>query len=277
MSLVTSWNIGCQLVVSEFASSNIKDTLLELEANGHDMTFPFGQAAEGPEELDSNDNNDKCNDIPVAPEPLSTQDMTTCISSLKVGQGECPFLSLNISSCTQSGEGEGPLLDLEDHTSIKTSQDGQGAFSPYIDIGNGKTVSKVYVLQEPKRATFSKVPGSTDCLNQCARLSCYMKMSLPDLSKGFKLSDARSNGVIDLISNELLSVGDPAAMVIQCEGQFFLAIIQINEILFDTSPVLEISPRFLVEPAVTVQFQIYQVVETSKDDPDVDSADWKWN
>ena len=26
-----------------------------------------------------------------------------------------------------------------------------------------------------------------------------------------------------------------------------------------------------------MKFQIYQIVETSQDDPDVDGADWKWN
>lgn len=32
-----------------------------------------------------------------------------------------------------------------------------------------------------------------------------------------------------------------------------------------------------MEPTVTVQFQIYQIIEISQDDPDVDGADWKWN
>ncbi|KAN0136492.1 hypothetical protein V8E53_005689 [Lactarius tabidus] len=40
---------------------------------------------------------------------------------------------------------------------------------------------------------------------------------------------------------------------------------------------IKISPCFLVELTVNVQFQIYQVIETSQDDPDIDSADWKWN
>ena len=129
-------------------------------------------------------------------------------------------------------------------------------------------VPKARVLRELERATFSKVPGSTDRLNQCARLSRYTKTStLPDVSCG----------IVDATSKALLSIGDPAATVVQCEGQFFLAIIQIIEILFDTSPVLEISPRFLMEPTVTVQFQIYQVIETSQDDPDINGADWKWN
>ena len=67
------------------------------------------------------------------------------------------------------------------------------------------------------------------------------------------------------------------ATVVQCKGQFFLAIIQINEILFNSSPLLEISPCFLMEPTVTVWFQIYQIVETSQDNLDIDGTDWKWN
>jgi hypothetical protein len=119
-----------------------------------------------------------------------------------------------------------------------------------------------------KGQPFPKVPKSTDRLNRCAGLSRYAKPSmLPDLSSDF----------IDLTSEALLSIGNPAATVVQCQGQFFLAIIQINEILFDSSPLLEISPHFLIEPTVTVQFQIYQLVETSQHNPDIDSANWKWN
>jgi hypothetical protein len=152
--------------------------------------------------------------------------------------------------------------------SIETSCDGQGKFSPHVNIGNGKVIPKAHVLRELERAMFSKLPGSTDCLNQCAGLYCYTKVSrLPDIS----------SDLVDSTSKALLSIGDPAAMVVQCEGQFFLAIIQINEILFNSSPLLEISPQFLMEPTVTVQFQIYQIIETSLNDLDIDSTDWKWN
>ena len=168
----------------------------------------------------------------------------------------------------QISKGDEPILDLEDHASIETSRDGRGQFSPLVNIGNGKEVPKACVLQELERATFSTVPGSMDRLNWCAGLSRYLKTSaLPDLACD----------LIDSTSGALLSVGDPAATVVQSKRQFFLAIVQINEILVDTSPVLEISPHFLMELTVTVQFQIYQIIETSQDDPDVDGADWKWN
>ena len=32
-----------------------------------------------------------------------------------------------------------------------------------------------------------------------------------------------------------------------------------------------------MEPTVTVWFQIYQIVETSQDNLDIDGTDWKWN
>ncbi|KAH9032123.1 hypothetical protein EDB85DRAFT_1890789 [Lactarius pseudohatsudake] len=255
ISLVTAWNLGRRMVASEFPSNKIEDSLLELENKGHDMEFPFGQVTiEADDDNNGDDEQDECNGIPVTPatESLDVQDATVLISSLELGEDE----------------GEGPLLDLEDHASIETSRDGQGEFSPLIGMGDGKEISKARVLRELERATFSRVPGSTDCLNRCAGLSHYAKTSpFPDLS----------DGVIDSISKGVLSIGDPAAMIVNCEGQLFLAIIQINDILFDASPVLEISPRFLMEPMVTVQFQIYQVVKTSNDDPDVDGADWKWN
>ena len=118
-----------------------------------------------------------------------------------------------------------PYFNLEDHTSIETSHNGQGRFDPLIDIGHRKVAPKACVLRELERTTFSKVPGSTDHLNHCTRLSHYTKTSTDS----------------DILSG-LLSIGDPAATVVQCKGQFFLAIIQINNILFDTSLVLKISP-----------------------------------
>ena len=133
--------------------------------------------------------------------------------------------------CAQISKGDEPILDLEDHTSIETSHNGQGQFSPLIDIGNGKEVPKARILQELERASFSKVPGLTDCLNQCTGLLRYSKTSaLPDLACD----------ITNPTSNTHLSIGNPATTIVQCEGQFFLAIIQVNEILFNTSPVQEI-------------------------------------
>ena len=88
ISLVTAWNLGRQRVASEFLACNIEDTLLELESNGYDMEFPFGQVAESLEDFDNDDESDGAPVVPDAP-LLSTEDATTLISSLKPGEGEC--------------------------------------------------------------------------------------------------------------------------------------------------------------------------------------------
>lgn len=248
VSVVTSWNCGRQMVETEFPSAGIEEALVQLEKNGFDFTFPFGQRMED-DHQDSEDDEEPAN-LPTAPfEHLSAQSATEVVST------------------TPLGEGESPLLDLEDHAAIETSCNGQGKFNPLVDVGNGKMVPKPRVLCELERAMFSKIPGSTDRLDRCAGLSRYTKITLPQLS----------TTVVDSTSKELLTTGDPAATIIQCEGHFFLAVVQINEICIDSLPILEINPRFLMEPTVTVQFQIYQVVEVSSDDPDIDGADWKWN
>lgn len=108
----------------------------------------------------------------------------------------------------------------------------------------------------------------TDHLNRCAGLTCYTTTT--------PQSSIDITG-IDSTSTEVLSIGDPVATIVQCEGRFFLALVQINKICFYASSLLEISPRYLVELAVMVQFQIFQVVETFGSDPDIDGADWKWN
>lgn len=249
VSPITAWNLGRQMVGSEFTSAGIEEALLELEERGCDMTYPFGQ---GPETvtLDSDDDEETEHSIPTVLQPLSIE------------------AAAELLAATPLGEGDSPLLDLEDHASIETSRDDRGKFNPLVDVGSGKMISKARVLRELERAMFSRVPGSTDRLNRCAGLTRYTTTT-PQSSIDI--------AGIDSTSTEVLSVGDPAATIVQCEGRFFLAVVQINEICFDASSLLEISPRYLVEPAVTVQFQIFQVVETFGSDPDIDGADWKWN
>jgi hypothetical protein len=54
--------------------------------------------------------------------------------------------AVEMLSATPIGEGDGPLLDMEDHASIETSRDGHGKFTPLVDVGNGKMVPKARVL-----------------------------------------------------------------------------------------------------------------------------------
>ena len=248
ISPITAWNSGRQMVDCEFRSSRIEEALIELEKKGYDMTYPFGQGVETAI-LDSDDDEETEHSLSTIPEPLSVE------------------AAVEMLAATPIGEGDRPLLDMEDHASIETSRDRRGKFNPLVDVGNGKMVPKAHVLQELERAMFSRVPGSTDRLNRCAGLTHYTTTSLPHPSLDVS--------GIDSASTEVLSVGDPAATIVQCEGRFFLAVVQINEICFDASSLLEISPRFLIKPAVTVQFQIFQVVEAFSDDSEIGGSDWK--
>ena len=71
VSLLTVWNLGCQMISIEFAAVDIKGILQELEHNGYDMEFPFGKASESANE--SNNDDSEGNGSPIAPDmqPLS--------------------------------------------------------------------------------------------------------------------------------------------------------------------------------------------------------------
>ncbi|KAF8264317.1 hypothetical protein EI94DRAFT_1703346 [Lactarius quietus] len=160
--VVTTRNLACQQVASEFPASDIEDTLLDLESKAYNMELPFGQIAENIKEPDNNGGH---SGTPIVLDTLSAQDVTSLILLLKPGKGN------------------NPVLDLYNH-----------------------------VHQNQLQWTWI---------------------------------------------NRLLQL--------------------INKILFDPSPILEISPSFLMEPNITVQFQTYQVIETSLVDPNIDGANWKWD
>jgi hypothetical protein len=120
---------------------------------------------------------------------------------------------------------------------------------------------------------FSAMGGSTDRLGRIAGLT-RCTVTMPVVVKNGVESEPGSSG-----SRSVLSIGDPVATVLKCEGNIFLAIVQINDILIDNISVLEIGPAFLMEPVVTVQFQALQLIEIvdKVDDLDHNDADWKWN
>ena len=108
VSLVTAWNLGRQKVASDFPASDIEGAMLELESRGHDMEFPFGQAAESIEEPDDNDDNDST----VVPDiqPVSAQDASSIISSLMPGEGE--YFIHNLGQVTRSDKAQVRTLFL---------------------------------------------------------------------------------------------------------------------------------------------------------------------
>lgn len=251
VSLVTSWNLGRRIVESAFPmhkdQHKIGTLLSGLDEAGLDMAAPFGldlEDEEPPEdeEMDENDEEDE--------NALEREGFNL----------EQPVF----------GVGEGPLLDLEDHIAIESNREGRGIFDPFVKV-DGKMVSKPRALRELWKALILSLPGSTDRLGRVAGLTRFT-VNPPSTADESSLSV----GVIS--DRRSLFVGDPVATLIQCEGNAFLAIVQVNDIIIDRVSVLEIRPDFLFESTVTIQFQIYQLLEiTDPSDPDHNNADWKWN
>jgi hypothetical protein len=115
------------MVECKFRSSRIEEALIELEQRGYDMTYPFGQGAEMAV-LDSDDDEETEHSLSTIPEPLSVE------------------AAMEMLAATPIGEGDSPLLNMEDHASIETSCDGRGKFNPLVDVGNGKMIPKARVL-----------------------------------------------------------------------------------------------------------------------------------
>jgi hypothetical protein len=253
VSLVTSWNLGRKMVESEFPNhqdqNKIASLLAGLDRDRFDMSAPFGtelEDEEPPEDEEEDENGVKDNE-------------DEAIRECGTGNLEQPIF----------GVGEGPLLDLEDHAAIEVNRDGKGKFDPFIDV-DGKKVSKPRALRELWKALISSLPGSTDRLGRVAGLTKFT----------IKPSSTADESVISGVISDgpSLFVGDPVATLIQCEGNIFLAIVQVNDISVDHTSVLEIRPQFLVESIIMVQFQIYQFMEiTNPSDPDHNDADWKWS
>ena len=256
---VTSWNSGRQMVEFEHAITGIRAKLEELEKNGHDMTFPFGtEDIEDDKSEDSDDDTaDEEDDEETAQVNLTESEVSAVL--------EVPVF----------GVGEGPILDLEDHVAIESNRLGaeKQNFDPFVEV-DGKIISKPRALCELFKAMFSVMAGSTDRLGRIAGLT-RCAITTPAVTKtgvefDHELGDSRS---------AVLSIGDPVATLLKCEGDIFLAIVEINDILIENKSVLEIGPAFLMEPVVTVQFQALQLIEIVDcvDDVDHKDADWKWN
>lgn len=115
------------------------------------------------------------------------------------------------------------------------------------------------------------VPRSTNHLGHVAGLTRFM-IKAPAMTD----SSTTSSGLIS--GGPSLFVNDPVVTLVKCKGNIFLLIVHVTKICVDCESVLDIGPNLLMESIVSIQFQVYQMVEiTNMDDPDHNDADWKWN
>ena len=247
--LLTAWNEGRQLIETEFASLGVSSHFAEMEKTGVDLLYPFGRFEDAEDEEDENE---AVNTAPTETPSFRHVDLNTVTAALEEDAAE--------------------PLSLEDHIDIEENRDSRGKYNPFIDAGNGKMVSKARVLRELERATFSRIPGSTDRMTRIAGGGRFSKSSTtPNVIESSSI-----------FGSSTLCVGDPAATIVNCEGRLFLAIIHVSDIIVDFNATVEIDIKLLMEPVVVIQFQICQIVETIRPNDTgaefvIDEVEWRWN
>jgi len=229
------------MIKDKFSSLELAKHFVEMDKKGSNLLFLFGNQ----NHLDDSDT-----DIEDGPSDNSNQ--------LTVQ----PDLDINTIPIKESSD----PLTLEDHIDIETTPNGKGKYDPFVDVGDGKTVSKAQVLREIERSMFSRIPGSTDRLTRVAS------------GTRFSITLANSNTIKSgsLFGTLLLCVGDPVGTLVVCENHIFLAIVLVNDIVFDLKSCLEIDTDLLTESVVTIQFQICQLTELGYPG-DEQITEWRWN
>ncbi|KAG8922940.1 hypothetical protein FRC02_011506 [Tulasnella sp. 418] len=164
------------------------------------------------------------------------------------------------------GADESTELDLEDAAGVEDSLAEQTKVLPTVEV-SGKSVYKACVLRELSK--YHAIRGSTDRLKRVANLARYV---------------VKSSGSANLIDQDTvfndsaaLVLNDPATTLLRCEGQVFLAVVQINQIKIDTNSTDTIAVDLLLvgESTVSIGFQILQLVPVGEEN-DI-GADWEWS
>jgi hypothetical protein len=74
-----------------------------------------------------------------------------------------------------------------------------------------------------------------------------------------------------------LRIGNPIATLVQCEGDVFLAIGQVNTIVLGLCSMDSIVLDLLPDPATKISYQIFQLVPTHATDEPNGDYDWRWS
>jgi len=74
-------------------------------------------------------------------------------------------------------------------------------------------------------------------------------------------------------------MGDPACTLVTCEGNMFLAVINVTDIIIDSHSHLDINQTLLAESTVVIHFQICHLIEktTPNNSGPEGNGEWRWN
>jgi hypothetical protein len=229
------------MLEDRFSLVGLAKHFTKLEKKGFNLLFPF-------EHQDDRD--------------TDMEDSKTSGNSHLSDQELTPRPHFNINT-VQLKESSDPLT-IEDHIDIETMRNRKGKYDPFVDAGSGKMVSKAQVLREIDCSMFSRLAGLTDRLMQVAGATRFIQVNSNTIQSG------------SVFRTSLFCVGDPVATLVVCESCIFLAIVHVNNIVFDSNTCVEIDTSLLIETIVIVQYQICQLTEVQCPNDKMNS-EWRWN
>ena len=103
------------------------------------------------------------------------------------------------------------------------------------------------------------------------QIACFNAVPSSGLDNNIVSSDGT-------LGDPCLHIGNPIAILVQCEGQIFLAITQINGIHFASNNNLnEICLHHLADSSAKVNFQILQLIPATIVNNPTQEYDWCWS
>ncbi|KAJ7464012.1 hypothetical protein FB451DRAFT_1492107 [Mycena latifolia] len=152
--------------------------------------------------------------------------------------------------------------DIDDMLAIDDSTRNK-KHSPHLFI-DGKKVSKATILSNLMQGRSARL--STDRTRRVAGITAFNHASTNDL--------ITFDGPLGAPS---LRIGNPIVTMVYCEDNLFLAIGQVNQIIFGSQETESISLDLLPDTGTKISFQILRLGTTTIDDDPSHNHDWRWS
>ncbi|KAJ7450568.1 hypothetical protein FB451DRAFT_1527212 [Mycena latifolia] len=163
---------------------------------------------------------------------------------------------------TPSHSSEDAEEDFEDVLAIHETPQSQ-KHSPHVLIA-GKQVSKASILKDLMQNRSPRL--STDRTKRVAGVPAFANQSI-DTHIAFDNPTGAPS----------LRVGNPIATIVECEGDQFLAIGQVHNIIFGSRAMDSILLDLLSDPGTKISYQILRLVSATSEDDTSGQYDWKWS
>jgi hypothetical protein len=150
--------------------------------------------------------------------------------------------------------------DIEDAIAIAKPQNTK--HSPHV-ILDGKKVSKASILSQLMQGRSVRL--STD---RTRRVQGIPAFKFPT-TNGLIFSDSTAGA-------PSLRIGNPIAALVTCEEKIFLAVGQVNRIVFGSQETDTVVLDLLPDPGTKISFQILRLLPATQDDDPDGLHDWRW-